>query len=595
MRLGIYCLAHNNTRINSMLGKKISSVISLLALLPLTSSASSWVEISNSYTNKQIQIVRHFQPEMASFMGVTEADSQCSNITKAQNDKFISTLQSSKKTLQQALKTEKLLPVMQDISILIGDIDQTIATEALDAKYRLPWNDIPLIVFSGVSALLDEQMPEVRKQAAIARLACYVGKAGAPALTEQAKKLFETALVNKTLIGPTKEKVEQALARTDTLIKGLQKLFDKNEFAQANDNMLLLKQQIEDYSQWAETTVIPHSRDGFRLPAEIYALKLKTVGIDIAPELLIERAKASYMITKANMQALAPLVAKKFDLPSSDYRDVIQALKKESIANDKIEHHYREINTKLEQIISQQRVVDLPKRDMIMRLASAAEAAGSPAPHMLPPPFIGNTGEQGQFVLTTGNPALTGDAAYDDFNFNAVAYTLSAHEGRPGHELQFSAMLEQGVSLARVYYAFNSVNVEGWALYAEAEMLPYLPIEGQLIALQHRLLRNARAMLDPMLNLGLTTKKRAYTLLRDVVGFSKAAAKQEVDRYTMRMPGQAGSYFYGLSRLLEIRAEVEIALGDKFDRLAFNNFVLKQGLIPPKLMAEAVNAHFLSE
>jgi uncharacterized protein (DUF885 family) len=61
------------------------------------------------------------------------------------------------------------------------------------------------------------------------------------------------------------------------------------------------------------------------------------------------------------------------------------------------------------------------------------------------------------------------------------------------------------------------------------------------------------------------------------------------------MPGQAGSYFYGLSRLLEIRAGVEIALGDKFDRLAFNNFILKQGLIPPQLMAEAVNQHFLAK
>ncbi|QDE31231.1 DUF885 domain-containing protein [Shewanella polaris] len=578
-----------------MSAKIFTSVIPLLALLPLTSSASSWVDVSNQYTNKQIQIASQFQPEMASSIGITEVDTQCSNITAAQNKKFIASLKSSKKRLQQALKTETLMPVRQDLNIIIDDIDQAIATDYLDNKYMLPWVDVPLIIFSGVSALLDEQMPNARKQAAMARLACYVGKAGQPALTEQAKNLFETALTNKNLIGPTKEEVSQALARTDTLINGLQQLFDDNKFSKADDNMLLLKKQIEDYRQWAEKTVIPNTRDDFRLPPEIYALKLKTVGIDIAPELLIERAKASYMITKANMQALAPLVAKKFDLPSDDYRDVIKELKKVSLANEKIEPYYHEINKKLEHMISEHHVVDLPKRDMLMRLATEAEAAGSPAPHMVPPPFIGNTGEQGQFILTTGNPALSGDAAYDDFNFNAVAYTLSAHEGRPGHELQFSVMLEQGVSLARVYYAFNSVNVEGWALYAEAEMLPYLPIEAQLIALQHRLLRNARAMLDPMLNLGLTSKDNAYTLLRNEVVLSKAATKQEVDRYTMRMPGQAGSYFYGLTKLLEIRAEVEIALGDKFDRLAFNNFVLKQGLIPPKLMAEAVNKHFLAK
>ena len=577
-----------------MSGKLLTCVIPLLAVVPFASSAQTWVEISNEYTNKQINITSQFQPEMASSIGIVEADKRCSNITKAQQDKYLNTLKSSKQTLLKALDTETLLPVRQDLNIIIDDIDQTIASAALEDKYMLPWVDVPLIIFRGVSALLDDQMSDTRKQDANNRLACYVGKAGQPALTEQAKALYEAALANKSLMGPTKEEVEQALARTDTLIQGLQQLFEKNDFIKADDNLALLTQQITDYRQWAEKTVIPTSREDFRLPPEMYALNLKTVGIDIEPELLIERAKASYMITKANMQALAPLVAKKFDMPSSDYRDVIRELKKDSLTNDKIEGHYHAINKQLEALISKQQVVNLPERDMIMRLASDAEAAGSPAPHMLPPPFIGNTGEQGQFVLTTGNPALKGDAAYDDFNFNAVAYTLSAHEGRPGHELQFSVMLEQGVSLARVYYAFNSVNVEGWALYAEAEMLPYLPIEAQLIALQHRLLRNARAMLDPMLNLGLTTKENAYALLRNEVVFSEAAVKQEVDRYTMRMPGQAGSYFYGLSRLLEIRAEVEIALGDKFDRLAFNNFVLEQGLIPPNLMAQAVKERFLT-
>ncbi|WP_445777831.1 DUF885 domain-containing protein [Shewanella sp.] len=578
-----------------MSGKMLISAISLLTLFPLTTTASTWVDVSNEYTNKQIKITSQFQPEMASSIGITEVDGQCSNITKAQQEKYLATLQASKKTLQAALLTQESLPVRQDLNIIINNIDQTIASSQLEDKYMLPWVDVPLMIFRGVSALLDEQMSDTRKQAANTRLACYVGKTGQAPLTEQAKALYEAALANKTLMGPTKEEVNQALERTDTLLQGLEQLFDKNDFIKADENLSLLKQQVADYRQWAEKTVIPTSRDDFRLPAEIYALNLKTVGIDIEPELLIERAKASYMITKANMQALAPLVAKKFNMPSTDYRDVIKALKKDALSNDKIEGHYQAINKKLEALISQEKVVNLPERDMIMRLASDAEAAGSPAPHMLPPPFIGNTGEQGQFVLTTGNPALTGDAAYDDFNFNAVAYTLSAHEGRPGHELQFSVMLEQGVSLARVYYAFNSVNVEGWALYAEAEMLQYLPIEAQLIALQHRLLRNARAMLDPMLNLGLTTKENAYTLLRNDVVFSEAAVKQEVDRYTMRMPGQAGSYFYGLSRLLEIRAEVEIALGDKFDRLAFNNFVLEQGLIPPNLMAQAVKERFLTQ
>ena len=41
---------------------------------------------------------------------------------------------------------------------------------------------------------------------------------------------------------------------------------------------------------------------------------------------------------------------------------------------------------------------------MLMRIASDAETAAQPAPHMDPPPLIGNKGERGTFVLTLGNP-----------------------------------------------------------------------------------------------------------------------------------------------------------------------------------------------
>jgi uncharacterized protein (DUF885 family) len=154
-------------------------------------------------------------------------------------------------------------------------------------------------------------------------------------------------------------------------------------------------------------------------------------------------------------------------------------------------------------------------------------------------------------------------------------------------------MVERGVSQARTLYAFNSVNVEGWALYAEAEMVPSEPLEGQLIALQLRMLRAARAMLDPMLNLGRITRPEAERVLLEDVVLSKAMTRQELDRYTFNSPGQAGSYFYGYSRIMQLRAETEVALGPKFDRMAFNNFLLDQGLLPPDLLAKAVREEFV--
>ena len=220
------------------------------------------------------------------------------------------------------------------------------------------------------------------------------------------------------------------------------------------------------------------------------------------------------------------------------------------------------------------------------------KARRSRPPHFKPGALVGNTDSKAPSYCRSQSAAGP-DAAYDDFNYPAVAWTLSAHEGRPGHELQFTAMVERGISLARTLFAFNSVNVEGWALYAEAEMVPYEPLDGQLIALQFRLMRAARAMLDPMLNLGMIERDRAGKMLTDDVVLSKAMARQELDRYTFNAPGQAGAYFYGYSRLMELRMETELALGDKFDRLAFNNFLLDQGLLPPHLLAQAVREQFI--
>ena len=154
-------------------------------------------------------------------------------------------------------------------------------------------------------------------------------------------------------------------------------------------------------------------------------------------------------------------------------------------------------------------------------------------------------------------------------------------------------MIEAGVSTARAVFAHNSGNVEGWALYAEAEVQAYEPVDGQLFALQHRMMRAARAFLDPMVNLGKMTPEAAKSFLMDEVGLSEGMATQEVQRYSFRSPGQATSYFYGYQQLMETRQMAELALRKKFDRKAFNDFVLAQGLVPAKLLRQAVMEEFV--
>jgi uncharacterized protein (DUF885 family) len=181
----------------------------------------------------------------------------------------------------------------------------------------------------------------------------------------------------------------------------------------------------------------------------------------------------------------------------------------------------------------------------------------------------------------------------DDFKFDAITWTLTAHEARPGHELQFAKMTEAGVSIPRAVFAFNSANVEGWALYAEAMVKQYLPLEGQVGTLQMRMMREARAFLDPMLNLGMIEPAAVQAFLIKEVGLSEPMAKQEVDRYSFKAPGQATSYFYGYEKQLSLRGQVELALGDRFDARSYHEFVLGQGLLPPDLLKEAVMQQYV--
>lgn len=554
----------------------------------------AWVQTSNTDARILLDAQLRFSPESASFFGVPGYDAKVTDLGPDNGKRARAAIAEARAALQEKLKLERDPNVRQDLEIMIGAAGDAIESSEVNERLLLPWYDAPQLVFGGISGLLSDQTPADRRAKALDRLKAYVGQApGTTPIMALARQRYEERAGDAKLLRPSKLEVEQALNNAQTYAAGIRKLFDKYKIKGGEAALKALDAQTAEFLAWARANVLPQARSETQLPRELYALQLKNVGIDIPPETLVQRARLEFMETRAAMQQLAPLVAKAKGIDATDYRDVIRALKKDTIPNDQLEARYREVIDAIDPIIRRERIVDVPQRPMIMRLGTDAENAQQPAPHFLPAPLIGNTGQQGQFVLPLANPAAGDADQYDDFNFPSVAWTLSAHEGRPGHELQFTAMVERGVSLARSLFAFNSVNVEGWALYAEAEMVPYEPLDGQLIALQFRLMRAARAMLDPMLNLGMIDRARAEKVLMEDVGLSKAMARQELDRYTFNAPGQAGSYFYGYSRLLELRAETEMALGDKFDRLAFNNFVIDQGMLPPDLLAKAVREQFI--
>ncbi len=575
-------------------------ILAFAALLSFAALAGAetpaWVERSNKIAAEVLRDRGQFFPEGPSSAGQEEFDTAVADFGPNLFERHLAQTEKRLAALRALRAAETDPKLRQDLDILIASREQVIETARLERRYLINYVAAPGIVNFGLSSLLDPRNRPERQARALVRLKRYAGLApGTTPLATRARERTEEELARPGLIGPTVEEVRQQLDKTEFFLKGIARLFEKAKLEGWQADFEVLARQLRDYNDWARKTVLPRARSEIRLPLALYANRLKQVGVAITPEELIERAGADFQEVRDQMQVLAKQLAAARRLPSADYRDVIRELKKRQVEPEAMLALYRGVLKDIEAIIRREKLISLPAREAAIRFATESEAAQTPAPQMRTPRLIGNQGEYGEFLIPLANPHAKTLEKMDDFSYEAVAWTLTAHEARPGHELQFASMVERGVSMARALFAFNSANVEGWALYSEALMMPYLPPEAQLVSLQWRLLRMARAFLDPMVNLGRITPAEAKRILMEDVVISEPFSQQEVDRYAFESPGQATAYYYGYLQLRSLRTRAEVALGRQFDLMAFNDFIVAQGLLPPRVLEQTVMEEFVRE
>jgi len=554
-----------------------------------------WVTRSNEIAYKVLESGAQFAPEFSGQAGVEGYDEETFDLGENLSARQIAVSEQNILMLSDLLAKEEDPRVAQDIEIMIKAEQDDIEATRINYERVLPYGNITGLVFAGFRGLLDKQVPYERQQAALVRLKKYTGQAeGYEVFTEQAKARLTERFEVPGLIKPFVGEVEQDLERAPVMIEGLQSVFEATELEGYEEDLALLQEQLTAYNAWVEETILPNTRENAALPRELYELELKNYGVDDSPEALIKTGQVGFMNIRNEMMALAPLVAKQKGYDTNNYREVIRLLKKEQVHGDELMASYREVMAEIDLIIERESLISLPDEPARVRMATAAETAQVPSAHLDIPRLIGNTGEFPEFIVPTIVPNEDGTWPESDYAFPAMMWTLAAHEARPGHEMQFTTMLRGGVSTARALFAFNSANVEGWALYAEAITKPYMPLEGQLISLQDRLLRAARIWLDPMLNLGLISAAEAKRVLMEEVVLDDHSAQTEIDRYTFRSPAQATAYYYGYENVQALRASTELRLKDKFNQQEFHDFLLAQGLLPPEVLIKAVEENFIA-
>lgn len=170
--------------------------------------------------------------------------------------------------------------------------------------------------------------------------------------------------------------------------------------------------------------------------------------------------------------------------------------------------------------------------------------------------------------------------------------TLMYHEGAPGHHFQLSsAQLIKGVPMLRKLTLFSAY-AEGWALYSEriakTDMGMYDgdPL-GDLGRLQAEMFRAVRLVVDTGMHAKRWSREEAIDYMVSNTGMTEAEVTREIERYTV-WPGQATAYKTGQLAILEMRADAESALDDKFDLREFHEVILMNGAMPLGILEDVV-------
>ena len=216
----------------------------------------------------------------------------------------------------------------------------------------------------------------------------------------------------------------------------------------------------------------------------------------------------------------------------------------------------------------------IPSANCYVKAVETYREAESPPAFYMPPSLDGS--RQGQYYINTYQP--------QERQLHRLA-SITFHEATPGHHFQIGIEMElQGLPPFRTLGAriAGGAYVEGWGLYTERladEMGLYASEPERFGMLEAQSFRASRLVVDSGLHALDWTRDQAIAFMNERGTLPMVDAEIEVDRYTV-WPGQALAYKVGQREIERARADVEAAMGSRFDLRAFHDEVLGHGSLP---------------
>ena len=187
---------------------------------------SAWIKQSDEYTNMLLSVQLEHAPEQGSTQGVAKFDDRISNPSRADEIAERHELEGALAKIKaaQAGVTDK--NVKEDIAILQKAFNLQFRMQDFQLAREVPFYNASAQIFQGLRSLLDDQVPQQRRAAALVRLRKYAGvEPGYKPFTDRLKEREGEQMAKPNVIFPSKQEVETDLGRNSTYVEGIATLF----------------------------------------------------------------------------------------------------------------------------------------------------------------------------------------------------------------------------------------------------------------------------------------------------------------------------------------------------------------------------------
>jgi uncharacterized protein (DUF885 family) len=352
-------------------------------------------------------------------------------------------------------------------------------------------------------------------------------------------------------------------------------------------------ESLKGYQAFLEKELLPAAEGDWRLGKELYAKKFPlALQTDRTPAEAVLAAETSFKATRTELVALARKLDAK---PAANEGEgaVVNRVKEELSKKhptpaDLVAAHGRNLG-RMRAFITEHDLLALPAEDTLTVQPMPAFKRGSAAAEYLAPGILERRPTfRATYYVDPIDPTWPPEKVesylrgQNDYEVELVAM----HEAYPGHHTQFFYSRKNLNPLRAVLW--NPAMVEGWAVYAEGQMVAlgwggkdadryrFYDLRGQMISC-------ANTILDVKLQTGAMTDEEAVRFMVEDGFQEKAMAEKKLVRAKLDST-QLAQYFLGLDEIRALEADYKKKIGASFRQRTFNEALIDHGSIAVKLL-----------